>query len=248
MKVFISWSGEESHAVAMVLRDELRCVIQAIEPFVSSEDIDKGTLWFQKIATELENSEFGIICLTESNQNSKWVLFEAGALAGRFSRTRVAPLLVNATESSITQPLGQFQLTSLASKDDFFKLLKSINVVMKENALSEEILRRSFDNWWEPFSKKIKEALTKVPQKSTKLPERTDRQILEEILSLIRSNSSSSMKDLTGPNPWASGLHELLTTESSPGVTTIAGRLALANALKLVSVPELGIPGGTIKP
>jgi len=120
MKVFISWSGEESRAVALILREELPCVINAIKPFVSSEDIDKGTLWFQKIASELENSDFGIICLTETNQNSKWVLFEAGALAGRFSRSRVAPLLVDTSESSITQPLGQFQLTALTNKDDLF--------------------------------------------------------------------------------------------------------------------------------
>lgn len=198
MKVFISWSGEESRAVATVLRDELPCVINAIKPFVSSEDIDKGTLWFQKIATELENSDFGIICLTETNKDNKWVLFEAGALAGRFSRTRVAPLLANINESSITQPLSQFQLTSLGNKEDFFKLLKSINAAAKEHSLEENVLRRSFENWWEPFSKKIVNVLAAIPKKSNNTPkERTEKEMIEEILSLVRSVSANNQKTQT---------------------------------------------------
>ena len=42
MKVFLGWSGETSHNVALALSDWLPKVIQAIRPFVSSEDIAKG--------------------------------------------------------------------------------------------------------------------------------------------------------------------------------------------------------------
>ena len=42
MKVFISWSGNKSHKVAMIFREWLPSVIQSLEPYVSSEDIDKG--------------------------------------------------------------------------------------------------------------------------------------------------------------------------------------------------------------
>ena len=61
MKVFISWSGECSKKVALLFRDWLPTVIQAIDPFVSSEDIEKGARWNTDIAQELKESSFGLI-------------------------------------------------------------------------------------------------------------------------------------------------------------------------------------------
>lgn len=72
MKVFLSWSVEVSRRMARVLRDWLPSVLQFAEPYVSSEDIDKGVRWGTDIAKELESSEFGVIealrcgCLAES--------------------------------------------------------------------------------------------------------------------------------------------------------------------------------------
>ena len=67
MKVFLSWSGHRSHQVALALRDWLPSVIQSITPYVSSEDIDKGARWSTDIAKELEDSTFGILCVTKDN-------------------------------------------------------------------------------------------------------------------------------------------------------------------------------------
>ncbi|CAC9976768.1 hypothetical protein [Flavobacterium panici] len=53
MKVFISWSGERSKKVAELLDDWLQCVIQAVNPWMSSKDIDRGALWFTEINDQL---------------------------------------------------------------------------------------------------------------------------------------------------------------------------------------------------
>ena len=67
MKVFISWSGNTSLKVAQLLREWLPYVINSIEPYVSSDDIDKGARWSVDIAKELEDSTFGILCVTKDN-------------------------------------------------------------------------------------------------------------------------------------------------------------------------------------
>lgn len=79
MKVFISWSGKVSQDVALILKDWLPSVIQRVNPYVSSEDIQKGTNWNRDISKELESTDFGIICLTKGNAKAPWINFEAGA-------------------------------------------------------------------------------------------------------------------------------------------------------------------------
>jgi hypothetical protein len=45
MKLFISWSGEASHAVAKAFREWIPSVINAVEPWLSDEDIATGAHW-----------------------------------------------------------------------------------------------------------------------------------------------------------------------------------------------------------
>ena len=112
MKVFISWSGDSSHKVAIVLRDWLPSVIQALEPYVSS-DIDKGARWMADISGELENSSFGILCVTKDNIHAPWLNFEAGALSKFAKQDRAAPFLFGVDVSEIREgPLSQFQASS----------------------------------------------------------------------------------------------------------------------------------------
>ena len=111
MKVFLSWSGDLSHKVAVVLRDWLPSVIQSIEPYVSSEDIDKGARWSTDIAKELEASAFGVLCVTQENLESPWLNFEAGALSKTVDKSRVCPFLYGVKRSEIKGPLLQFQST-----------------------------------------------------------------------------------------------------------------------------------------
>jgi hypothetical protein len=69
MKVFISWSGPRSRAVAELLKGWLVDVIQAIGPWMSSY-IEKGARWVSELSEELEQSKLGIICLTQDNLSS----------------------------------------------------------------------------------------------------------------------------------------------------------------------------------
>lgn len=48
---------------------------------MSEHDIDKGTRNIPAIARNLDETQFGIICLTPENLNAAWLLFEAGALS-----------------------------------------------------------------------------------------------------------------------------------------------------------------------
>jgi hypothetical protein len=83
--VFISWSGQRSKWAAEALREWLRLVLQAARPWMSGEDIDKGSRGLDEVSRALEGMKIGIICLTPENLDERWILYEAGALSkGRF--------------------------------------------------------------------------------------------------------------------------------------------------------------------
>ena len=56
-------------------------VLQGVEPYMSSESIEKGARWSTHIGKELEEARFGLVILTKENLSSRWLHFEAGAVA-----------------------------------------------------------------------------------------------------------------------------------------------------------------------
>lgn len=188
MKVFISWSGNKSHKVAMVYRDWLPSVIQSIVPYVSSEDIDKGARWSTDIATELEDSTFGILCVTKENLNAPWLSFEAGALSKTMDKSFVSPFLFDIKRSEVDGPILQFQST-IFQKDDIKKLVKTLNKACGELAISETRLDKAFEVWYPTLEDELKK-LKDVDDDSPKEEENDGytSEILEEILDLARSN------------------------------------------------------------
>jgi hypothetical protein len=187
MKVFLSWSGEVSHKVALILRDWLPSVIQDVVPYVSSEDIDKGTRWSSDIAGELEESSFGILCVTKGNLDAPWLCFEAGALSKTIDKSNVSPFLFNIKRSEVSGPILQFQST-IFEKNDVFKLVSSV-YAKSNNNLNEDRLKRTFDMWWPSLQEKMGGIKESPPQPQLDQPEEIDTsQILEEILELSRNN------------------------------------------------------------
>ena len=185
MKVFISWSGDLSKQVATLLSTWLKDVLQAIEPWLSKDDIDKGKIWFGDITEQLSNTGVGILCLTRENKDRPWILFEAGALSKGLSESSVCPFLVNLQHSELEQPLSQFN-GSLPNKEDLFRLVKTINAQRKENPLTEAQLLRAFNRCWPEFETPFKKILADyTPQKQ--VPRRSTEGMIEEILELCRS-------------------------------------------------------------
>jgi hypothetical protein len=184
VKIFISWSGERSHRVAQLLDNWIRCVIQAVDPWISSKDIDKGSLWFSEITDKLSTTQNGIVCLTSENIDHPWILFEAGALAKGLTTNRVFTFLIDLEPKDIKDPLAQFNHT-LPQKDSLYQLLSSINKGLLENALKESILKNVFDTYWVQFEKDFTRILTDTPVKKIK-EGRPQSDLLSEILYSVR--------------------------------------------------------------
>lgn len=110
-KVFISWSGDLSRKLAESLRRWLPGVLQFVKPYFTPEDIEKGTRWGSDILKELESSEVGILCLTKTNTESPWMLFEAGALSKTLEKSKVCTALFGIETTDLTGPLTIFQHT-----------------------------------------------------------------------------------------------------------------------------------------
>jgi RNA polymerase sigma factor (sigma-70 family) len=189
MKVFISWSGEVSKAAAEVLHEWLPRVLQFVRPWMSASDIFKGARWSAEIARELEATRVGIICVTRENLNSQWLLFETGALSKTLEDTFVCPYLIDLDPAELTGPLAQFQATRSDHKDTK-RLAKTINAAALETGLSEKRLDEAFDVWWPQLESSLKSIRTARTVKAP--PVRSDRQILEEMLEIVRGLSRES--------------------------------------------------------
>lgn len=113
-----------------------------------------------------------------------WILFEAGALSKNVGASNVCPILFDFESTELTGPLLSFQATRF-DKSDMKKMLKTINEACNESKLDTSVLDNVFEKWWPEIDEKIRGIIAnyKPEQPSTK---RTDRELLEEILSLSR--------------------------------------------------------------
>lgn len=154
MKVMISWSGARSKAMAEALRYWLKAVIQTIDPWMSEEDIRKGSRWSSELADELSDTRVGIICLTPENLEAPWILFEAGALSKTLERTYVCPYLFRVEKQDLKWPLAQFQ-ASRADKIDTKRLLATINA-SAGHPLTERELDNAVRHWWPDLERRLR--------------------------------------------------------------------------------------------
>lgn len=184
MKVFISWSGQRSKQCAEIFAQWLPQVIQVVEPWIST-DIEKGSRWTPEISSTLESSKIGIVCLTRENLKNEWILFEAGALS-KIPETKVCTFLLDLNPTDIEQPLSQFMHT-VFTKEDILRLLITINTQIEkagERSLPETTLKLVFETFWPQLDSQIQGIKSLSNISKPKL--RKDREIIEEILELVR--------------------------------------------------------------
>lgn len=184
MLVFFSWSGSRSKAIAEVLSSWLGQVIQAADPWLS-QDISKGTRWSSEVSSRLEKSRVGVVCLTPDNVHADWILFEAGALS-KTKDAQVCTFLTDLKPTAVEDPLAQFQHTQ-NDKTDVKRLVETVNEAVAkagEKSLASSTLNDVFETYWP----RLEAALKQIPASkgSSEQPFRSDREILEEILEVVR--------------------------------------------------------------
>lgn len=184
MKVFISWSGQKSMKIAQAVDDWLNCSLQAVDTWISTNDIDRGSLWFTEINNHLKDTSIGILCLTRENVLSPWILFEAGALSKGLDSNRICTLLIDLEPTDIKDPLAQFNHSRL-NKSDFEKLFRTINSKLEINQLKENIIKQVFEIYWPKLNAEIQSILAQEPEPVEEIREETD--MLKELLSLTRN-------------------------------------------------------------
>jgi hypothetical protein len=184
MRVFISWSGDQSRHIAQALRDWLPDVLQAVKPWMSDTDIESGQKWQPELSKQLDECKFGIVCVTPENQAKPWLNFEAGALSKALgSVTFVCPYLYEMEPEGLTGPLSQFQ-SRKADKEDTRQLVYNINGRLDENdKLSQAQVEKAFGRWWE----ELKKNLTNCPSEQVSSPAIGPLDLIPEILENTRA-------------------------------------------------------------
>lgn len=182
MKLFLSWSRDRSKYVAESLRDWIPLILQHVEPWLSEVDLRAGERWGGRVATELKNSNFGILCLTQENVDSSWIFFEAGSLAKSLDESRVVPYLFDLEYSDLIGPLAQFQ----AKKADRAHTLEVVHAInqFSDSPIPDSHVESLFEPLWPRLEKKLKDIPMLADSPVTR---RSDHEIMEDLVEAIRS-------------------------------------------------------------
>lgn len=97
--IFICWSGQRSRMLARTLHAHLPKFIPGLVKdsrdtnLFMSDDITKGSRWFDVVEKELDKADVGLVCITREGLESGWIHSRPGrwlAPSGRTSGCRGA--------------------------------------------------------------------------------------------------------------------------------------------------------------
>jgi len=213
MKIFISWSGPRSGAVAEALNEYLPLINNSFCPWLS-ENMPKGSRSTTEIAEALAEARAGIICLTPNNLKEPWILYEAGGVAKTVEKPLACTLLIDLEPSEVSKPLGDFQHTLLKDPEkrekQLLALVRTLNKALKEAAMEDAQLVKAFNLCWP----KLKEKFEKLPKDGlTDAPHRKESEVLEELVATVKYLSGkiekleSAMRDPYYPPVLGSGFN-----------------------------------------
>lgn len=186
MKVFLSWSGDQSRQVAEFFSEWVQCVIQACRPWISTRDIDRGSVWFSEISDQLKDVSVGIIFLTQENKNKPWILFESGALAKGLTNNRVCTFLIDLQPGDIQDPLAQFNHT-LPNKIGVSGLIRTLNAAMPI-PLDDKSLTRVINTYWPQLEQELAKISDSFPKPETSSSALVDeKNILNDIFESLKT-------------------------------------------------------------
>lgn len=193
-RVFISWSGPRSKAIAEGLRPWLLDFFPGhLEVFLSTHDLHAGGVWTGQLFQALGGNEvqFGILCVTPENLKAPWMLFEAGVLArNAMKEDRVVPYLFDmGADATIGSPLSHLQQVK-ADYEGTLALVTSLNnSLANEQRRDEAGTKKQMDRQW----RELKDVLDKArPLVTDVTPTEIDQnRVLEELLQLARATNNA---------------------------------------------------------
>ena len=222
MKVFLSWSGARSHAVAKTFADSLPTLLPGSKPWISSSDIDKGATWITEIRDALNASKgIGVFFVTREALSSPWLNYEAGAIAS-LGAQRVCVVCVDIAPGEMTPPLSLFQGTVI-ERGDVLKLLKTLNAQLDEPS-PEPVLEKIFGWAWTELEVAIKHDVVETEQSITPgLKKPTPEQVMADIASGVQ-RIESRLSALEVASHQSSGVSEKADFELLRQIETATGR------------------------
>ncbi|MEG3631306.1 toll/interleukin-1 receptor domain-containing protein [Streptomyces poriticola] len=194
----MSWSGMPSRRCAERLASWLRYFSDEIDPFVSSESIRKGARGLDEIKRQLDESSFGIACVTRANIDAPWITFESGALSKEVDERKgqLVPFLLEGSHDDLeaaSSPLRQFQSARAHDEEDVLNMVRTINTVLRESANRPPDNSR-VDSLFRKVWPELRDALAAIDctggMRDQAPPRRSAQEILEDLTSLVREQIS----------------------------------------------------------
>jgi hypothetical protein len=222
MKIFVSWAGTRSRVLGTCMQSWLQELMHGDEIF-HSDDIPKGSGWYDALTTALRACDAGIFCITPESLRSQWMLFEAGALSQISDRPGLFAYLYGTSE--IDGPLGHFQATRF-DRDDTRKFIESLAAI--RGTPDKGAILEAFDSTWTTFEAKvlrlmalpIQDVLPDFPKLfegsktfNEPFPECSDQRWAARVARIARIRerlSTSEYAEIMSSDPYFSGAYKTL--------------------------------------